>query len=280
MVDIEAGQQRLQRHHLLQIRREGAPRSEQIDQEGRRTRLEPERTEVALLEQQQQVEGVVDRLAGPVVAVVPGADLLTIQSRKLRREHRIHVGVGIAADRRIGCRHRDVAQVVQSGKQADLAELGYPGEHGETDMGVGILDHRVQVTQTVTDLAGALGASEIVEDRLVIFVDQHHHPLATHGVSMADQFGENAGQRLALAGQAQSLLLFQQQLACPLFQRCQAGQHSATKADAHHRKTPAPVPFVMDLQAAKQWIVAREQLGQGVDEQALAKTRTVRPGYR
>jgi hypothetical protein len=67
--------QRVARDHSAQVRDKDLALDEQIHQEGRRRRLEPPGAELALLEQQQHVEGVVDRLAGPVVAVVPGADL-------------------------------------------------------------------------------------------------------------------------------------------------------------------------------------------------------------
>lgn len=143
MIDIEAGKQAFQCHQTLQIGREGMPSGEQIHQEGRRARLEPERPEFPFLEQQQQVERVVYRIAGPVVAVVPPADLFSIQARQFGGEHAVHIGIGIATDRRITHIHGDIVEIVQPREQAHLAELRHPGEHGETNVRIAVLDHRI-----------------------------------------------------------------------------------------------------------------------------------------
>ena len=74
--------------------------------------------------------------AGPVVAVVPGADLVTVQPGQFRREDPVQIGLGVAADGGIVGRYGDIEQVIQSGEQADLTELGDPGEEGEADVGV------------------------------------------------------------------------------------------------------------------------------------------------
>src|SRR5690606_31316802 len=48
------------------------------------------------------------------------------------------------------------------------------------------------------------------------------------------------------------------------------------KADADHRITHRPVPPLMAKELAKQRLIARKQLGQRVDEQALAKAARAR----
>jgi hypothetical protein len=82
--------------------------------------------EAALVEQQQHVEGVVDRLAGPVVAVVPGADLVAVQARKLRGEDLVQIGLGVAADGRVVGIEGDVVEVVEPENRLTLLNLDTP----------------------------------------------------------------------------------------------------------------------------------------------------------
>jgi hypothetical protein len=142
--------------------------------------------------QQQHVEGVVDRLPQPVVAVVPGADLLPVQARQFRGEDLIQVGLGVAADGGIAGVDGEVLEVVQPREQADLAELAHPGEEGEADMGVRILDHRIEIAQPIAHRQGGVRIGDVVQDRLVVFIHQHHGALAAGGMGLLDQLAETA----------------------------------------------------------------------------------------
>ena len=69
---------------------------------GGRAGLEPVGSELARVEQQQDVERVVDLLlAPPAVAVVPVPDLVPVQAAELRREHGVEVDLRVAADGRV-----------------------------------------------------------------------------------------------------------------------------------------------------------------------------------
>ncbi|CAI8014647.1 hypothetical protein GBAR_LOCUS9143, partial [Geodia barretti] len=115
------------------------------------------RTKLPLAEQQQHVERVVHVLvAPPVVAVVPAADLLAVESGQLRGEHRVQVGVGVPADIRVAPVQGQIGEVVEVGEQAHLGEFAHSGEERELDVGVGVLDRRVQPAQVVAVLASAV----------------------------------------------------------------------------------------------------------------------------
>ena len=244
---------------------------------GRRRRLEPPGAKLALLEQQQHIERVVDRLAGPVVAVVPGADLLAIEPLELRGEDGVQIRLRVATERGVLARDGDVAQIVQPREQADLAEFAHPGEEGEADVGIRVLDHRVQVPQPVADLPSGVRVAEVVEDGLVVLIHQHHHTLAVSGLGGLDQLAEAADDVLGVTADHPKglLVLTQQRQDAPVKLRA-ALDHPAAETEAHHRKAPPPVPSPMGLEPAEQGLVAGEELSEGVEEQRLAEA----PGAR
>ena len=153
-VDVETRQQRRVSLPLSQRRQPGLTFGEQVDKKSRGAGFKPPGPELAFLKQQQQVKRVVDRSAGPVIAVVPAADLLPIQPGQFRGEHGIDISIGVTTDRRVSTGEGDVAQVVQVREQTNLAEFAHPGQEGEADMGVGALDDRVHVAQAIAHLAG------------------------------------------------------------------------------------------------------------------------------
>ena len=66
----------------------------------------------------------------------------------------------------------DVGEVVESGEQADLGELAHAGDEAEPDVGVAVLDDRVEAAEEVAVGAGDLRRVQCVENRLVVLVDQ------------------------------------------------------------------------------------------------------------
>jgi hypothetical protein len=227
--------------------------------------------ELTLLEQQQHVERVVDRLAGPVVAVVPGADLVPIEAFELRGEDLVEVGLGVAADGRVLRIDGDVAEIVQAREQADLTELADTCQKREADVGIGVLDDRIEVAQALAHGPCGLGVGDLVEDGLVVLVDQHHHALAVAGMGRAQQRGEAPGEGLAGGLNAQALGVDRKQLADLRLQLGAVAQHALAEAQAHHREASFPVPVPVGGKALKQRLVALEQLGQGIQEQGLAE---------
>ncbi|MOA38127.1 hypothetical protein D3C78_1597760 [compost metagenome] len=72
------------------------------------------------------------------------------------------------------------------------------------------LDHRIQIAQPLAHFASDLGASDIVEDRLVVLVDQHHGTLATLFGSETNQLAEASGNRGMPATHAKSPLVIRE----------------------------------------------------------------------
>ena len=99
LVHVEGGEQGLGAAHAVQLRGGDAPAEQGVDEEPRRAGLEPMRLELALAEQQEDVEGVVDLLlAPPAIAVVPMADPVPVEARKLRPEHGVQIPFRVPAD--------------------------------------------------------------------------------------------------------------------------------------------------------------------------------------
>ena len=86
-------------------------------------------------------------------------------------------------------------------------------------MGVGILDHRIQIAQPIADFAGHLRRGQIVQDRFVVFIHQNDHPLPGSGVSVSDQLAKaSRARRSGRNGQPQRRRLISQEFADFLFQ--------------------------------------------------------------
>ena len=114
VVHVELRQQLVGADHFFQGRRADAPPAQGVHQKRGRAGFEPVGLELAAVEEQQDVERVVDRfVTTPVVAVVPGTDLVAVETRQLGREHGVKVRVGVAADGRVARVERDVLQVVE-----------------------------------------------------------------------------------------------------------------------------------------------------------------------
>ena len=128
-----------------------------------------------LIEQVENVVRVVELLgAQPAVAIVPGPDHLTIQSFKLRSEHSLQIMIRISADGRMPRRQADVREVVETGGKAGLREHRDAGHEHEPDVVLGTLDDAVYLPQAVPVCPGLPVILQHVQDRLVVFVNQHH----------------------------------------------------------------------------------------------------------
>ena len=280
IVHIETPQQRRPTMPGGQGRREHAPLPEQLHQKRRRGALEPVGPKLAFLKQQQHIEGVVDRchvLPAPAVAVVPVADRLTIQPRQLCREHRLEIGIGIAAKGGVGSIQGDVVEIVQPREEAHLAELGNAGEQHEGQVRVGILEHAIEVLQPLAQLVGALGLQQVVEDRLVILVDQHHDAFAMSGVGVANQRRKLPGNvGLAIQRYPQALTLPEQLITDANIQRLAVLQHAIAKAQPDHRMAALPLPLVVDIKPMEKRLAPLEEAGQGIQQQALAEAPRAR----
>ena len=172
-LDVEGGQQLLAAYHAVEIDRAHATRVERIDEELRRTGLEPMGGEPPRPEQQQDVEGVVDPLLPePTVAVVPVANGITVEAGKFRREDGVDVVFRVAANGCVGRFQGDVDEVVEIGEQTDLRELAHTCQEREFDMGFRELDRPIEAAKVVAIRRGNGLIAQGIEDRPVILVHQ------------------------------------------------------------------------------------------------------------
>jgi hypothetical protein len=160
----------------------------QAYQEARRAGLEPPGPEFLFITEQQDVEGVVDALRSPVVAVVPGLDGFSWVLGDQWCEPVVHVLLGVAADGVVAGVQGQVVQLVQTREHPGLAELAYPGQEYEAQVGIGILENAVQAPQLRAYGIGAFQIGQSVQDGLVVFVDQYHRRGPMVFAGQLDQF--------------------------------------------------------------------------------------------
>ena len=286
-VDLERRQQLVAAQHAVQLQRAHPAPEQRLHQEGRCAGLEPVRRERAAAEQQQDVERVVDPVVPrPVVAVVPVANPLPVQTRQLRSEHRVEVGLGIAADGGVARVHREVDEVVEAREHAHLRGFlmrgvpprapprrapADPGQEGEADVGVAGLDRPIEPAQIVPVPARDRGSLQRVQDRLVVLVHQHHDALPGPRVQRAKQLAEAFRGRVVARGNP-GVFGGGGQL------RHRAGMHvpglaevPGAEVEPHDGMPHRPVPSIVDVEPGEQRLAALGQLLEGVEEQALAE---------
>ena len=274
---VEGGQQFVGTGHPLQRERAYPALDQRFDQEPGRAGLEPVGGEFAAVEQQEDVEGIVDPFPSePAVAVVPAADLVPVESGQLRREHGVQVRVGVTADAGVARVQGDVAEVVESGEQAHLRELTHAGNEREPDVGVAVLDHRIEAAQEVPIGAGDVRRLQRIQNRLVVLVHQHHYPLSGPAVQRREQRGEAPGGRGVVSGHLRFGLGGGQLLHDARLKEARLFEIAGAEAEPQHRVADRPVVAAVDVQTVEQRLVALEQLLQCVEEQALAEA----PGAR
>ncbi len=257
----------------LEVRGREAPADQRVDQEPGRRGLEPVRLELAAAEQLEQAEGVVDPLGSqPTVAVVPGADLVPVETRQLRGEDSVEVRFSVAAEGRVGRVHGEVDEVVEIGEQADPGELAHPGDEGELDVGVAGLEGAVQPAQVVAVGPGHVRVVERVQDRLVVLVHQHHDAPARVLVQRFEQAAQAYRGAAAPgfdAGPPGDVVELRRRV---LLDQVGLPEVAAAEVQSQHRVAPRPVPAVVDGQAAEQGFGALVQRLERIHEQALAES--------
>ena len=233
--------------------------------------LEPVGLELAGVEQQQDVEGVVNLLVPPPgIAVVPAAYLFPVESGQFGGEHGVQVGFRVAADRGVARVQGDVLQVVETGEEAHLGELADAGEQREPDVRVAVLDDGVQAAQSVPVGLGHFRLLQRIEYRLVVFVHQHRHPSSGAFVQLGDQPAEAGGGAAVAGGEAGALLDGLELRRHVLAQPVRVPEVAAAEAQPHHGGG-RPVPSVVDGEPPEQFLAALEQFLDGVQQQALAE---------
>ncbi len=70
------------------------------------------------------------------------------------------------------------------------------------------LDDQIEIAQAIAHRPGRLGIADIVQDRFVILVHEHHHPLTMTGMGPADEPVEATGAAAVGAGDLKSCLVF------------------------------------------------------------------------
>jgi hypothetical protein len=225
---------------------------------------------------EQDVEGVVDRLAEEVVAVVPAPHFRQIDPVQIVGEGAGQFGLGVAAQGGGARVEGEVLQVVQPGEQRDLGELAHPGQQHEFEVRVQALDGRIEIAQALAHGPRPVRGVQVVQDRLVVFVDQHHHRRPGGLGQPQHQFLKAAGDAVPFQNPPPPPGLFGQLHPDPSIQFLPGLEHPRAEIEAQHRVASAPVPVVLQIQPREQLPAAGEGLGQGVDQQALAEAP--RPG--
>ena len=152
-----------------------------------------------------------------------------------------------------------------------LGELAHPGEEAEADVGVAVLDRRVEAAQIVAVGAGGFRFLQGVQDRLVVLVDQHRDRETVAAVQPLQLMSEPFGAR-GVVGRHTGLAFDSVQLRHEVRLHVPGRLEVAlAEAQAHDRVANRPVPVLVDVQPFEQGFVALEQLLAGVEEQALAE---------
>ena len=103
------------------------------------------------------------------------------------RHLRKHFLLGDAADARILIIHRDIGDIVQLAEDAELRELGDAREEDEAELGLAILQWAIEVAHRVAKRIQLFLLVRHIQHRRVVFVDKHHHLLATLLISGVDE---------------------------------------------------------------------------------------------
>ena len=138
-------------------------------------------------------------------------------------------------------------------------------------MGVAVLHDRIHAAQEVPVRAGHVRHGERIQDRLVVLVHQHHHPLSGPAMQRREQRGEASGGRGVVRDHLRLGLGGGQLLHEARFQETRLLEITGAEAEPQHRMTHRTVPASVDGQPLEQRFVALEELLQGVQEQALAE---------
>ena len=138
------------------------------------------------------------------------------------------------------------------------------------------LQHRIQVAQPVAHCPGRLPVGDVVQDRLVVLVHQHHDPLAELRVRLLDQVGQITCQilrrQIGWRWQAQRHAVDAQVAPDAVIQPHGGLRHAVRKTDADHWMPPCPVPARLGRQPLEQRPLPLEQRLERVQQQALAET--------
>ena len=171
---------------------------------------------------------------------------------------------------------RDVGEVVETGEQAHLGELAHPGDEAEADVGVAVLDDRVQAAQVVAVRAGHLRHIQGIENRLVVLVDEYRYPPAGPPVQRPDHMGESGRSALVACGDSRLALLHLQEVHHCGSKVVRSLEVPGAEAQPYDGVAHGPVPSVVDGESLEQPLAALEQLLAGVEEQALAEAPRTR----
>jgi len=187
-------------------------------------------------------------------------------------EGTLQIPLGVAAEGGEALIEGDILQLVDAGEEAHLAELGNPGHEDEVNRAILPLHHRVEILQPLAHLGGLLWMLDVVEDRFIILINQHHHPLAIAGLGLTNQILQTTGEiGSRLARDPQALLIMPQQGLDAESELLTALHHPAGEVEQNHRIGDRPIPLRVERKATKQLFVTLKQLFEGIDQQAFAE---------
>ena len=114
---------------------------------------------------------------------LPSQFLRFCQFVYILRHLRKHFLLGDAADARILIIHRDIGDIVQLAEDAELRELGDAREENEMQMGVAVLQRRVEVAHDLAHFFQTNVIMRYIQKRSIVFINKHYHFLARLGLS-------------------------------------------------------------------------------------------------
>jgi hypothetical protein len=119
------------------------------------------------------------------------------------------------------------------------------------DVRVLSLDDGIKVAQAVAHFDGKIGAGEIVQNRLIIFIDEDDGALAKACFRRLDQGNETVWNPAFAACAPQTALIFSQDIADALIQSHPAFHDAFGEAQANHRIFRLPIPLIMTIQPSE-----------------------------
>jgi len=143
----------------------------------------------------------------------------------------------------------NILEIVQSAEQGNLAEFGYSGDEYKLNIGICVLDHGIKVFEFLTNSNGKRRVFNAVQNRLVIFIHQHHYPATAVFIKRPDQFVKAPLAAFFVIFNAKIPAVIIQNFITGLLKFFHTSDHTGPKTDVNHRIALTPVPIVIQKKA-------------------------------
>ena len=170
--------------------------------------------------------------------------------------------------------HTDVERLVETAEHTDLGKLGHSGQKYKLKMLVSAFEYGVETFQDITVLfLKTCIYIEHIQDRLVIFINQHHSTETSLFMNVFQNLNETQAQRKFPIGFKMKLTFPWSDIApYPLLQYSFFRKISTVKIDMEYR-IDLPVLFqTVYLQSSEQFLPAEKIVLQSRNKKTLTKT--------